>query len=76
MYSLILSSVLNLKISIPELYTYSLSSTCIKRVLPSKSKLSLAPENCVISQTFDLPVKTGFGLKERNGWPNLHFSYL
>ena len=65
MQSIILSSVLNLKISGPELYTYSLCSHSSKRVLPSNYFLSSAPENSVISQTFDSPIKICFVLKER-----------
>ena len=74
--SIILSSVLNLKISSPEIHTNSLLSHSSKRVLPSKLELSLAPEICVIGQTFDLPTKIYFGLKEMNGSSELQFSYF
>ena len=49
---------MNLEISNPEIYTYSLSPPFSKIVLPSKSELSSAPENFVVSQIFDLPKKT------------------
>ena len=58
---MILSSVSNLEFSDPEISKYLLSPHSSKIVSPSKSELYFAPENSVVSQSFDLPMNICFG---------------